>query len=87
MRATADTGVEERSEMVFLSWSRVEQEPTVSVGPGSHWPSSAGKPQTSTQGTSWHGHGDRTANRDQTMGGRRLALINLVAFMVRMQVL
>lgn len=28
----------------------VEQEPTVSVGPGTHWPSSAGKPWIRKQG-------------------------------------
>lgn len=54
----------------------VEQEPTVSVGPGTHWPSSAGKPWTRKQGGSRHGHGDSRANSDQTMGGKRWALIS-----------
>lgn len=70
--------------MVFLSWQQGGAGPTGSVGPGSHGPSSAGKPGTRGD----QGMGTETREQTETrLGGRRWALVNLVAFGVRIQVL
>lgn len=73
----ADPGMEEN-----LKWFPCPGRSPQGVGPGSHGPSRAGKPRS--RGDQGMETGEQTETR---LWGEKMALVNLVTFMVRIQVL